>query len=109
MNLHLMIPEIALIGLSLVILLADLFVRPEKRHLLGWWAAGGLSLILAAPLTAGAVWALRYLSGMGVQYGWSWGWALSCWALCISIGADRPCTERRSGGRLGARAQLPSG
>ncbi len=45
MNLHLMLPEIYLIVLGLVILISDLYLAPDKRFNLGWWTAGGLSVL----------------------------------------------------------------
>jgi NADH-quinone oxidoreductase subunit N len=45
MNLHLMLPEIYLTLLGLVILVADLYTSPERRFRLGWWAAGGLTVL----------------------------------------------------------------
>jgi len=45
MNLHLMLPEIYLLLLGLTILVADLYLAPEKRFNLGWWTAGGLSVL----------------------------------------------------------------
>ncbi len=41
MNLHLMLPEIYLLLLGLIILVADLYMPAEKRFNLGWWSAGG--------------------------------------------------------------------
>jgi NADH-quinone oxidoreductase subunit N len=45
MNLHLMLPEIYLVLLGLTILIADLYLAPEKRFQLGWWTAAGLSVL----------------------------------------------------------------
>jgi NADH-quinone oxidoreductase subunit N len=46
MNLPLMLPEIALAALGIVVLLADLALPKEKRHLLGWWVAAAFSAIV---------------------------------------------------------------
>ncbi|MEN8149355.1 MAG: NADH-quinone oxidoreductase subunit N [Planctomycetota bacterium] len=45
LNLHLMVPEIALVALGILILLADLWMKKENRHQLGWWAAIGILVI----------------------------------------------------------------
>ena len=45
MNLHLMIPELLLVALGLVVLVADLFTSPEKRHLIDWWVSGALAVL----------------------------------------------------------------
>jgi NADH-quinone oxidoreductase subunit N len=48
MNLHLIIPEMAVVGLALAILLADLWTPAAFKPRLGWVAAAGLVIILAA-------------------------------------------------------------
>jgi NADH-quinone oxidoreductase subunit N len=48
MNLHLIIPEMAVVGLALAILLADLWTPAAFKPRLGWVAAAGLAIILAA-------------------------------------------------------------
>jgi len=47
LNLHLMVPEIALVLLGIAVLLAALWMKPEDRHKLGWVTAAGIGLITA--------------------------------------------------------------
>ncbi len=47
MHLNLMIPELLLVALGITVLVADLFTRPEKRHLVGWWVAAVIAAITA--------------------------------------------------------------
>jgi NADH-quinone oxidoreductase subunit N len=42
-----MIPEIALITLGIVVLLLDLWMKPENRHKLGWVTAAGIAGVTA--------------------------------------------------------------
>ncbi|HEX3988213.1 MAG TPA: NADH-quinone oxidoreductase subunit N [Verrucomicrobiae bacterium] len=48
MNFSLLAPEIAVVGLSLAILLIDLWTPQPSKHRLGWVALAGLIVILAA-------------------------------------------------------------
>src|SRR5215471_17404416 len=50
MNLSLMSLEICVVALALGVLLADLWLPSEQKRLLGYAAAGGLALLLAASI-----------------------------------------------------------
>ncbi|MHC4473034.1 MAG: NADH-quinone oxidoreductase subunit N [Planctomycetota bacterium] len=45
MNLSLMLPELFLVLVGLSVLTADLFMKPEKRHLLGWVVAASAGAV----------------------------------------------------------------
>jgi NADH-quinone oxidoreductase subunit N len=51
MNLSLMSLEVSVVAFGLVLLLADLWVPAERKHLLGYAAAAGLTLLLIVSLT----------------------------------------------------------
>jgi NADH-quinone oxidoreductase subunit N len=51
MNLSLMSLEISVVALGLVLLLADLFMPPERRHFLGYAAIAALGLLLLTSLS----------------------------------------------------------
>jgi NADH-quinone oxidoreductase subunit N len=71
MNLGLLSLELAVIGLALAVLVMDLWTPPRFKHRLGYVAAAGLLLILAASFTAPVAGGLPAVgcNGMFVQDG----------------------------------------
>lgn len=69
MNLLLLKHELLLLGLGLVVLLADLWIAPERRRRLGYFAAAGVGAILLLTFIPGADGVQYAFGGMFVQDG----------------------------------------
>jgi len=69
MNLLLLKHELSLLGLGLVVLLADLWVPAERRRMLGYLAAAGVGVILFCTFLPGAEDTQYAFGGMFVQDG----------------------------------------
>ena len=64
MNLSLISLEIGVVALGMALLLADLWLPPERRRVLGYAAAAGLGLLLVANVAGFGV-----FGGMGTAFG----------------------------------------
>lgn len=69
MNLLLLKHELSLLGLGLVVLLADLWVPADRRRMLGYLAAAGVGVILFCTFLPGAEGVQHAFGGMFVQDG----------------------------------------